>query len=471
MCEPVKTESEFEKLKKALFMEPKNLGTTLSEDELKKADAFCEDYKKFLDDGKTEREAVKAAIAIAEKSGFKPMDRTKKYKKSDKFYQNNRGKSVIFAQLGTRPLTDGVRIVAAHVDAPRLDLKPNPLYEDGELALFKTHYYGGVRKYQWTAIPLALHGVICKKDGTCVDVEIGEKDDEPKLCITDLLPHLAKDQNTRTLSAGIAGEELNVVVGSLPVRDDKVSEKVKLSVMKLLHEKYGIIEEDFLSAELEAVPAFKASDVGLDRSLIGAYGHDDRVCAYPALTAQLAVDQPAYTTITILADKEEIGSVGATGLDSDFLKNFLQNLADNQGVKYYDVIEHSNCLSADVNAAFDPTWASVSEKRNACYVNRGPVMTKYTGRGGKSGSSDSSAEFCGKIRKLFNDNNIGWQTGELGKVDQGGGGTVALYIAGLEMDVVDIGVPVLSMHAPFELVAKTDVYMTYKGFIAYFGER
>lgn len=459
--------TETDKLKEKLFYTSKHAGPVMSEAERRNSDEFCEGYKAFLDASKTEREAVAAAVKAAAEKGYKPFDFKKKYRPGDRVYFINRGKSVIFARFGKRPLTDGLRIMAAHIDSPRLDLKPNPLYEDSEIALFKTHYYGGIRKYQWATIPLALHGVVCKKDGTKAEVVIGEDDGDPRLYISDLLPHLAAEQSKRTLSEGIKGEELNLIVGSVPCGEPDTSDGVKLAVMKLLNGKYGITEADFQSAELEAVPAYKACDVGLDRSLIGSYGHDDRVCGYTALTAMFDAELPERTVLTVLADKEEIGSVGATGLNSDYLKNFIGNLADNAGVRYYDVIRNSNCLSADVNAAFDPTWASVSEKKNACYLNHGVVMTKYTGRAGKGGSNDASAEFCAAVRRIFDSGEVIWQTGELGKVDLGGGGTVALYIAGLEMDVVDIGVPVISMHAPFEVVAKYDVYMTYKAFRAY----
>ena len=343
-----------------------------------------------------------------------------------------------------------MRITAAHIDSPRIDLKPNPVYEDGELAYFKTHYYGGIKKYQWTVMPLALHGRIIKKDGSAVDVCIGEEESDPVFCITDLLPHLADEQMKRTLAQGIKGEELNVVIGSRPLGEAKAKEDelVKLHVLRLLNEKYGIVEADFLSAELTLVPAHKAKDVGLDRSLVGAYGHDDRVCAYPALTAILACDRPKHTAVTVLTDKEEIGSDGNTGLNSAYLKDFITALSDAAGVPSYVVLANSECLSADVNAALDPTWPDVSEPRNSSYVNYGVVVTKYTGARGKSGTSDASAEFMGKVRRLFDEHGIKWQIGELGKVDAGGGGTVAMFIASLNVDVVDVGVPVLSMHAP-----------------------
>ncbi len=458
---------EYEALKEKLFMQNKHAEFSMSVSEITKSNLFCNGYKQFLDNAKTEREAVNEAVRIARTFGYEPFDRKKKYAAGDKIYHVNRGKAVIFASIGTRPLTDGVRIVASHIDAPRIDLKPNPLYEDCDIALFKTHYYGGIKKYQWTTIPLALHGVVVRKDGSTVDIVYGEDEREPKLYISDLLPHLAKDQSSRTLSGGILGEELNIIVGSRPVKNEKLGDKVKLNIMRILNEKYGIVEEDFLSAELEAVPAFKACDIGFDESMIGAYGHDDRVCAYTSLMAQMYGVNNEYTSICVLADKEEIGSVGATGLNSDYIKNFITSLARPYGLDSYDVLENTVCISADVSVAHDPTWASVTEKRNAAQLNRGVCMTKYTGAGGKSGSNDASAEFCGKIRRMLDNAGVVWQTGELGKVDQGGGGTVARYVASMEIDVIDMGIPVLSMHSPYELVAKYDVYMAYKAFLAF----
>lgn len=457
----------YEELKKELCYQRRHAAAVITEAERRESDEFCEAYKRFINVGKTEREAADEAIRIAEANGYRPFDRTKKYAAGDKLYYFNRGRSVIFTRIGSRPLTDGVRILAAHIDSPRLDLKPNPLYEDSELALFKTHYYGGLRKYQWTAIPLSLHGVICKKDGTTVTVSVGEKEDEPKFYVSDLLPHLGRDQSAKPLSQAITGEDLNLIIGSLPVPDEQISDQVKLNVLCLLHERYGITEEDFLSAELEAVPAMHAADIGFDRSMIGAYGHDDRVCAYTSLMAQMDCPDDGNTLITVLADKEEIGSVGATGLNSEYLRNFLKNLALSTGTDYYEMTGHSCCLSADVNAAYDPSWSGVFEKRNSCLLNRGVVVTKYTGGGGKSGSSDCGAEFFGRIRTLLDQAGVVWQTGELGKVDQGGGGTVSKYLSYLEMDVIDIGVPVISMHAPWEMVAKLDVYMTYRAFRAF----
>lgn len=339
--------------------------------------------------------------------------------------------------------------------------------KDTEMALFKTHYYGGIKKYQWTVIPLALHGVIVKADGSKVTVTIGEDEDDPVFCVNDLLPHLAQDQMKRNLAQGIKGEELNIVIGSRPFKEDGLSEAVKLNIMNILNEKYGIVEDDFLSAELEAVPAFKAKDIGFDRSMIGAYGHDDRVCAYTALMATVKCKNPKYTAVTILTDKEETGSDGNTGLQSAYLKYFIADLAAEFGAEGRTVLSNSECMSADVNAAFDPTFPDVMDKRNCAFINYGVVVTKFTGARGKSGTSDASAEFVGKIRRLLDKNNVIWQTGELGKVDMGGGGTVAAYIANLNVDTIDVGVPVLSMHAPFETVSKIDVYMTYKAFSAF----
>ncbi len=456
------TKTAAEVLKEQLFLKRKNGRLIADESTLLEADKYCESYKAFLDSAKTEREAVKTAIAIAEKAGFTEFCHSKQYSAGEKVYINNRGKTVAFAVIGKEPVENGVNITAAHIDSPRLDLKPNPLYEDIDLALLKTHYYGGIKKYQWVATPLALHGVFALKDGTVKEVCIGEKDDEPKFVINDLLPHLASEQSKRTLSDGIKGEELNVLVGSHPFKDDKGSELVKLNILKLFNEKYGVTEEDFLSAELELVPAVKACDIGLDRSMIGAYGQDDRVCAYPALTAIIDVQNPAKTAIAILADKEEIGSMGNTGLESDFLRFIIGDLAKMQNGDATIALRNSKCLSADVNAGTDPTFQDVMERRNASFLNYGVVITKYTGARGKAGTSDASAEYVASIRNMLDNAGIVWQTGELGKVDIGGGGTVAMYIANLGIDVVDLGVPVLSMHAPFETTAKFDVYMCYR---------
>ena len=451
-----------EELREKLFLKKKNGRLIADENLLSECDGYCEDYKKFLDNAKTEREAAETAISMAKAKGFKEFKIGEKYNVGDKVYINNRGKAVAFAVIGNEPVENGVNISAAHIDSPRLDLKPNPLYEEIELALFKTHYYGGIKKYQWTAVPLALHGVFALKDGSVQKVCIGEEENEPKFVINDLLPHLAQEQSKRTLNEGIKGEELNVLIGSHPFKDEKGSELVKLNILKLFNEKYGITENDFLSAELELVPAVKACDIGLDRSMVGAYGQDDRVCAYPALTAITSIETPKKTALVILADKEEIGSMGNTGLESDFLRYVIYDLAKMQGGDGTVAIRNSKCLSADVNAAMDPTFQSVMERRNSAMLNYGVVVTKYTGERGKSGTSDASAEFMAEVRAMLDKAEIIWQTGELGLVDAGGGGTVAQYVANLGIDVVDLGVPVLSMHAPFETTAKFDVYMCYK---------
>ncbi len=461
-------ETAGKKLQDELMLNRKNGGLTLSDEELAKADDFAEGYKDFLNKGKTEREVVIETVELAEAHGFRPFVPGTKYEAGEKVYYVNRKKSMILAIIGTEPMEDGVRLAVAHIDSPRLDLKPCPLYEDSELSLFKTHYYGGIKKYQWTTIPLALHGVILRKDGSEVTVSIGEREGDPVFCVTDLLPHLAGDQMKRTLAEGIKGEELNVLIGSRPFKDDEVSEKVKLNIMRILNEKYGITESDFLSAELEVVPAFKGCDVGLDRSMVGSYGQDDRVCAYTALQATLTCENPKKTVVTILADKEETGSDGNTGMQSAFLKYFIADLAAPYGVEGRTVLSNTKCLSADVNAAFDPTFADVSERMNASYLNYGVVITKYTGARGKSGTSDASAEYAGEIRRLLDKHNVLWQIGELGKVDQGGGGTVAAYVANLNVDVIDLGVPVMCMHAPFEVTSKIDIYMAYRAFSVFF---
>lgn len=436
-------------------------------DQIQAAEEFCKGYKEFLDASKTERECVAATIALLVKAGYVPFDETKTYKAGDKVYVNNRNKALVAATIGKESLAKGVRINAAHIDSPRVDLKPNPLYESNDMALFKTHYYGGIRKYQWGALPLAMHGVVIKKNQEKVEIRIGEEPGDPIFCITDLLPHLAGEQNKRTLAEGLKGEELNIVVGSLPFEDKEVKNRVKLNILKMLNEKYGITERDFVKAEIEMVPAFKAVDVGLDRSLVGAYGQDDRVCAYTALMAELEEDHPTYTSILVLADKEETGSNGNTGLESMYLEHFIEYLAQMEGVDYKTVLRNSKCLSADVNAAFDPTFPQVMEANNACYINKGCVITKYTGSRGKGGTSDASAEFMGFVADLLDEAKVYWQTGELGAVDVGGGGTVAKFVAFHNVDVVDIGVPILSMHSPFELASKLDIYNTYAAFKAF----
>ncbi|MBR3268724.1 MAG: aminopeptidase [Oscillospiraceae bacterium] len=459
--------SDLKQLKEQLLMQKKNAALLLDDEKIAECDAFCEDYKKFLDNGKTEREAAAYAASLLKSAGFRLWKSGDPVQAGDKIYSVNRGKAIVAAVIGTDPLETGIRLSAAHIDSPRLDLKQCPLYEDNELALFKTHYYGGIKKYQWTVLPLALHGVIIKKDGSAVHISIGENENEPVFCVTDLLPHLAQEQVKRTLGQGIKGEELNLLIGSRPFRSDEGSELVKLRIMQILHEKYGITEEDFLSAELEAVPAGKSRDLGFDRSMIGGYGHDDRVCAYPALAALLRTEHPQHTAVAVLTDKEEIGSEGNTGLQSSYFRDFMKDLSAAFGTQAHTVFANSQCLSADVTAAFDPTFSDVNDRRNCSYLNYGVCMMKFTGARGKSGSSDASAEFVGKMRTLFDNAGVIWQTGELGKVDAGGGGTVAAYLANLNIDTVDLGVPVLSMHAPLEVVSKIDVYMCYAAILAF----
>ena len=457
-------------LKEKLFSKKKNGIFRMNDAELKSCDEFSESYKSFLNAAKTEREAVEQSVELLKQKGFKEYTIGMKLSAGDKIYRINRGKAIIAAIIGSEPIESGVRLCAAHIDSPRLDLKQFPLYEDSEMALFKTHYYGGIKKYQWTAIPLSLHGVIIKSDNSSVKVNIGEDENDPVFCVTDLLPHLATEQMKRNLAQGIKGEELNIVVGSRPFKDDEAIEAVKLNILNILNEKYGIIEDDFISAELEAVPAFKAKDIGFDRSMIGSYGHDDRVCAYTALSATLDCENPKHTVVTILTDKEETGSDGNTGLCSAYLKYFIADLAAEFGTEGRTVLSASECLSADVNSAFDPTFPDVLERNNCAYINKGVCVTKFTGSRGKSGTSDASAEFVGRVRNLLDSKNVIWQTGELGKVDMGGGGTVAAYIANLNVDTIDVGVPVLSMHAPYEIVSKIDVYMAYKAFSVFMAD-
>ena len=456
----------------------KELSEKLLMDRTKHAKAFCmneagkamdfaEGYKDFIDAAKTEREAVDWTVQAAEAAGFTAFDPAKKYSAGDKVYYNNRGKAMCLAVIGKNGCKDGVRIAAAHIDSPRIDLKPIPLYESSELCLLKTHYYGGIKKYQWTAIPLSLHGKIVRKDGSEVTVNVGENPGDPQFCITDILPHLGKDQSVKKLGEAFTGEDLNVLVGSLPL-DEEGEQLYKLNVMKILNDQYGIIESDLISAELEFVPAFKAADIGFDRSMVGAYGHDDRVCAYPALQALFDCEAPEKTSLVVLADKEEIGSVGNTGLASEYMNYFVCDLARAEGLEPQHVWSASSCLSADVTAALDPNYASAYEPTNSTFLNRGVGFSKYTGSRGKGGSNDASAEFLGWVRRILEDAGVLWQIGELGKVDQGGGGTVAYDVARLNADVIDIGVPVLSMHSPFEVISKIDLYSAYQAFKTYF---
>ena len=450
--------------REALCHTPKHGYDRLSAEDASKMDGYCEDYKRFLDRAKTEREAVEVAMAMAEAKGFMPFVSGMDVKPGDKFYRINRGKAVMLAVVGTASLADGVNIGAAHIDAPRLDLKPKPLYEESELAFFKTHYYGGVRKYQWVTIPLELHGVIALKDGRMVKVVLGAEPGDPVFTIDDLLPHLGSEHNKKPLGEAFPGESLNILVGSRPFPNDDGTDRVKLAILALLAEKYNIVEEDFISAELSAVPNFKASDVGFDRSLIGAYGHDDRVCGYAALAALLDLEEtPFKTAVCMLADKEEIGSEGVTGMKSKAFDTFIGDLCEAQGVRRRVCFANSFCLSADVTAAFDPNFADVYEKRNSAMVNYGMGLCKYTGSRGKSGASDASAEVVAYARRVLDEAGVIWQMAELGKVDAGGGGTVAAYMAERDIETLDAGVPVLSMHSPFETVGKLDCYMTYMG--------
>ena len=451
-----------------LSYKKQNVFEVSSPEEIKAIYEYSKGYMQFLDDAKTEREATIAAIAMIEKQGYTEYKLGDKLSVGDKKYYNNNGKSLVIFKVGEESLEkEGIRILASHIDSPRIDLKQVPLYEDSGMGFLKTHYYGGVKKYQWTAIPLALHGVMVKADGEVVEVKIGEDDTDPVFYINDLLPHLAQRQSQEPLGTAISGETLNILIGGLPYADKDVSDKIKLTALSLIYDKYGITEEDFLSAELSLVPAFKARDIGFDRALIGAYGHDDRVCSYPAVTALLDNDNTKHTVMVVLADKEEIGSVGLTGMQSDVLVDIISLISASVGADPIIVRSKSKCLSADVNAAFDPNFSDVYEKRNSALISCGTCLSKYTGSRGKSGTSDASAEFVGFVRRLFAENGVIWQTAELGKVDAGGGGTVAMYIANHNIETVDLGVPVISMHAPYEVVSKADVYSTYKAFCAF----
>ena len=448
-----------EELRESLTFAPKNGFTRLTAEQKAEMEAYCKRYMAFMDVAKTEREATTWAVAEAEKYGFKPFVPGMEVCTGDKIYYNNRDKAIALAVIGEESLANGINICAAHVDSPRMDLKPNPLYEDSEIAYFKTHYYGGIKKYQWVTIPLALHGVVYRKDGSVITVTVGEDDNDPILMVSDLLPHLAADQMQKTAGKVIAGEQLNVILGTEPVEGEG-SDLVKLNALKWLNEKYGLVEEDFLSAELTIVPAGRCREVGFARSLISAYGHEDRVCAYAELEALFTIPTPRKTAVCILADKEEIGSVGISGMQSQYFEHFIGGLCDAQGVKLFDCFANSFCLSADVSNAHDPNFPEVSERRNNSAVNYGVAICKYTGRGGKGGASDASAEAMGHIRTTFEKAGVIWQIATLGKVDQGGGGTVAAYMANRNIVTVDAGVPVLSMHAPLELVSKLDCYET-----------
>ncbi len=460
---------EHKELREKLLYAPKNGYDRISGEERRGIFQMAEDYKAFLGRSKTERDTVVATAELAEAAGFVPYSRGMKLTPGDRVYTVNRGKSILLAVIGRESLADGAHILAAHIDSPRLDLKPMPLYEDKkELAYLKTHYYGGIKKYQWTAIPLELRGVVALKDGSVIDVEIGAKPDDPVLTITDLLPHLGKDQMAKPMSEGVTGEALNVLVGSIPLRDDEGADRVKLAVLAYLNEQYGICEEDFFSAELTVIPNFPVRDVGFDRSLIGGYGHDDRCCAYSILRALLDISGvPAKTAVCVLADKEEIGSVGITGMQSQFFDTFMEDLCESFGVPLRACFEASSCLSADVCNAFDPIYAETCDPRNSAYANYGVGLMKYTGARGKSGSNDAVPELIGTLRAAFDSAGVVWQSGELGKVDQGGGGTVAGYMGNRNISTVDIGIPVLSMHAPYEVISKLDLFMSVRAMSAY----
>ncbi len=449
-----------------LLYKKESVFKTADADKKQKIYDYAVGYKAFLDAAKTEREAVAYAINEAEANGYIPYRFGDALKAGQGYYYNNRNKNIFLFKIGTTPIAEnGIRIVASHIDSPRLDLKQCPMYEDSGMCFLKTHYYGGIKKYQWTAIPLALHGIIVKADGEEVTISVGEDENDPIFYINDLLPHLAQDQSKKTLGEAIPGESLNILIGGLPLADED-KDAIKLNVLKLLNEKYGITETDFISAEIMAVPALKARDVGFDRALIAGYGHDDRVCSYPAMTALFGSDTKE-TVIVVLADKEEVGSDGNTGMQSVLLNDLIDEICISLNANPRAVRAASICLSADVNAAYDPNFKEVYEAANSAMLSCGTTLSKYTGSRGKSGSNDASAEFLGRIRRVFAENNVVWQTSELGKVDQGGGGTVAKYISKMNIEVVDLGVPVISMHAPYEVISKADLYTTHEAFAAF----
>ena len=457
-------------MRTSLFYEQKNGYDLIGTEERKTLEDYCLGYMAFLNASRTEREAVNNAIAMAEERGFVAYEPGMELRPGMKLYRNNRGKALMLAVIGRKDLGQGAVIAGAHVDAPRLDLKQIPMYESDEMCFFRTHYYGGIKKYQWVTIPLELHGVVALKNGDVIDVSIGREPEEPKFVITDLLPHLAADQMKKTMTEGITGEGLHILIGTAPYADEG-KDRVKLAVLSILNDMYDITEEDFLSAELTAVPAFDVCEVGLDRSLIGGYGHDDRVCAYAELKAIFDVENPERTCVCILADKEETGSDGVSGMQSAAFDCFMEDLCQSQGVALRRCYEKSFCLSADVSNAYDPLYPDVSEKRSEAKVNYGMGISKFTGARGKSGTSDASAELVAYLRRLFAEKEVVWQLCELGKVDQGGGGTIAMFMANRNIDTIDAGVPVLSMHAPFEVVAKFDCYMTYKGVLAAYSDK
>jgi aspartyl aminopeptidase len=474
--------SEGQLLSEKLCFDLKNCWDAASGEELEAIEAFAQKYRRFLDQGKTERECVKQALDMLGERGFQDLDVVLKeggiLKSGAKVYQNIRGKSLVFAVIGRKPFTGGINIVGAHVDSPRIDLKTNPLYEEAELALFDTHYYGGIKHYQWLTVPLAMHGVLVGKDGVKREVCIGEDDGDPVFCVTDLLPHLAREQMAKKASEFVDGEGLDILAGSRPYKDQKAKDKVKLNLLNLLHEKYGILEEDFAGAEFEFVPAHKSRDLGLDRSMIGGYGHDDRSCAFAAINGALAAAGDGgceKTVVCLLTDKEEIGSMGNTGAQSRLFENFVAYLGAKTMDNYSEIalrqcLSKSCMLSADVNSAFDPNYDSVYDKKTSSHFGKGIVLSKATGRGGKIGGSEANAEYVQYVQSILNRNKVQWQFGELGKVDRGGGGTIALDVANLGVEVLDCGIPVLSMHSPFEVISKIDLYTTYKGYVAFLRE-
>ena len=462
---------ETKELKDKLFNKKENGWLKVDEEKNKLIMNFSDEFIYFLNKGKTERECASFAKKMLDENGFKCICEYEKLNPGDKVYYINKNKSVYAAVIGNKKVEDGLNVVGAHIDSPRLDLKPNPLYEEGGFAYFKTHYYGGIKKYQWTTIPLAMHGVIIKTNGEKVTINIGEDEEDPIFTITDLLPHLAQEQMERKLKEGVKGEDLNLLIGSRPYNDKDIEEKVKLNILNILNKKYGIVEEDFLSAELELVPAFKARSLGFDNSMVAGYGQDDRVCAYTAIRGLLDTKSPEKTAVMILSDKEEIGSMGNTGMESLIFDYFISEILNKTGENKPDLIRkvfcNSRMLSSDVDAGYDPIYASVSDTKNAGYLGKGIAVVKYTGARGKSGASDANAEFVAEIRKMLNDNNISYQLTELGKVDIGGGGTIAYILANKGVDVIDCGVPVLSMHAPYEVTSKYDIYCAYETYRAF----
>ncbi len=453
--------------------ENKNAWLKYSEAEKKKVFEFCEGYKAFMSKCKTERECTDEIVRLAEANGYKDITKVKSVKAGDKLYSTNMGKVVTLFVIGKEPLEKGMKILGAHIDSPRLDLKQNPLYEDTELAMLETHYYGGIKKYQWVAIPLAIHGVVAKKDGSLINVVIGENEDEPVIGISDLLIHLSADQMDKKASKVIEGEDLNILCGSIPLKDED-KEAVKKNILNIIKEKYDFEEEDFMSAELEVVPAGKARDYGLDSSMIMAYGHDDRICAYTSAMALFDIKETDRTAVCILVDKEEIGSVGATGMTSMYFENTIAELMELKGeyseLKLRRALQNSQMLSSDVNAAYDPNFPGVMEKKNAAYFGRGMAFSKFTGRGGKGGSNDANPEYIARLRAAFDKHNVSYQMAELGKVDQGGGGTIAYIMAKYNMEVIDSGVGLHNMHAPYEVASKADIYEAVKGYIAFIKE-